>query len=1319
MMIKHQGEVVAVEFTPKYRPGSSTIQRTVSLMDDAKNKKDAVLKDHPEVSFGGRTSLVMIQAGKMPVLTTPKAVILLQDEQKGAVKVGIATSKWAMSPVKSNPSEAVAAAIVDAGKDQKEEMMTTLGKIIPETTQLELANMMSTRGKKAAIDITMAKMASGTEPLRSIPSPVAKMLTDTTGERPVTREKIAYQALGIKPPRAKQIDSRFKSSLRKQITEILGVAGTVTSKTGRAQSLGQLPFIDNHIFITPQHINDFRQMLAMYHLIRERNAPFMELLVPGFSKDIKELIPLDKMIDYLMPSPDHMFRGERVMFFTVQPDIAQADPPGWKAIKDGFKQHMLGLELIAPPALVGQQNARAASSFLRSFNSDSKKMFESVRIATSILVDSPLTLRFDEELGILPPPQIAQVPQSSLPGNVKAKVTPLESDYSVTGAFFERDRKGHKVALSRFTFPYLGYKTQKGKVTAGPFKDKIVQMGVTTGAKLLKPGKTPQPRIKGPKGPTTGGSTPAKQGPQAGAIGLIPLHNQGFTLPPIGWNRGWMIPVMQVMDEYWYMLGSSDSVKLEVHDLLYLIGNQAMESMGYEISAQEYLIILLLLGVFDSTGKSRETQAVELTLKQLEADDSAISKHIKALEKLKGKAVKVEEVTEFAKLTAEEEAAIAKATDKEATEIVSDTDTRIDEFIEKKIAAKTVTEADIDAVILGAPKARRRGVKRPPSILPFIKSGTQGSVGTKYWDKAAIKSLSKATRDMVDSRVKKKMADAVAYVTDIERVLEDSLNDMKAQKVFLKDIEALGDDTKAKLLGKAALEVQVFRKKYAEQRVQYQALKKSGSESIDKFTKQIEKDAQRIVDQTTALASKKGVPAIIQPLLEVLIEGMTAYSSMGVNVDELRSKLEKLLKSAETTVEKAEIVTTKPASEIQGFDELKAIQEEASTRSASLTFSALADWIKANTSSTKVERELKAIRPIIKGIESDTYEEAAVKNAFVMGLGAIMDPNKRDQFFTAQKGTIKATGIAAVLNAVKNLPKAAVKKDVTGEAPLVSKTSGKPADGSDGKTFIVESLTPEQVQEQKEKLDLERLAKKEEELGTGTMDTMRGTEKPAAPKVKRTPTGWSQKFYDELMAMTLKEKEAALGFELDGATIMPPAEVMDRFSGNFVGKGPEIGEIIPPPTSGPNNMAPYISIRLNRDPSEPTEIVHIQKETTNLFVNGEQPPVVALTTKRRAKRSERMYKGWTIRKFKDGYRVIHQPKGQPGSFGAKEFKLLKQAKEYIDAMTDKRRSPVLDGHTCVYMVGKSACGGLLYTMKANPPMHQCRTCGAKYRLEGA
>ena len=89
---------------------------------------------------------------------------------------------------------------------------------------------------------------------------------------------------------------------------------------------------------------------------------------------------------------------------------------------------------------------------------------------------------------------------------------------------------------------------------------------------------------------------------------------------------------------------------------------------------------------------------------------------------------------------------------------------------------------------------------------------------------------------------------------------------------------------------------------------------------------------------------------------------------------------------------------------------------------------------------------------------------------------------------------------------------------------------------------------------------------------------------------------------------------------------------------------------------------------------------------------------------------KRMYKGVQIKKLKKGYRVEKKS-------GHKDFKLLKQAKQYIDSMKDQRRSKVLEGHTCIYMVQKSPCGGLLYTMKQNPHMHKCRDCGAKYRLE--
>mgnify|MGYP001288791784 FL=1 len=156
------------------------------------------------------------------------------------------------------------------------------------------------------------------------------------------------------------------------------------------------------------------------------------------------------------------------------------------------------------------------------------------------------------------------------------------------------------------------------------------------------------------------------------------------------------------------------------------------------------------------------------------------------------------------------------------------------------------------------------------------------------------------------------------------------------------------------------------------------------------------------------------------------------------------------------------------------------------------------------------------------------------------------------------------------------------------------------------------------------------------------------------------------------------------------------------------------------PVGKPAEVAPEAPTEEIEKPEEEMSLLERleSKETGSIEADEgtTRPPkteVTAIAVERKsAKRSQRKYKGVSIRKLKNSYKIGYGKEG-------KEFKLLKQAKEYIDAMTDKRRSPILDGHTCVYMVGKSPCGGLLYTMKANPPMHQCRTCGAKYRLEGA
>ena len=80
---------------------------------------------------------------------------------------------------------------------------------------------------------------------------------------------------------------------------------------------------------------------------------------------------------------------------------------------------------------------------------------------------------------------------------------------------------------------------------------------------------------------------------------VIQLQTTGFNKPPIGWDRRWMIPTMQVIHEHWEMLEVKNG--LEIHDMLYLIGIRAKDLFDYEIKAREWLIMLFLLGVFNSS----------------------------------------------------------------------------------------------------------------------------------------------------------------------------------------------------------------------------------------------------------------------------------------------------------------------------------------------------------------------------------------------------------------------------------------------------------------------------------------------------------------------------------------------------------------------------------------------------------------------------------------------------------------------------------------------------------------------------------------------
>jgi hypothetical protein len=580
-LVKAQGKVIGTPYKPPYSPGMGKGGRITELYDSGKNKLNEISRDSENAAKFGQVVMFIQKKGNEGIkVLTMQDTIAMQDEVKKQVEV-ILASQEVIKPngVKQNPNFQMVEA---AALDTEDELTQTLSRIIPETTSLELANMISSSGRKAAIDLTMAQISSSKGPPKKLDSPVAEMLVGDTGDVP--REKLAYQALGLKSGRRANIDSKFRSQLRSDITKILGLTGKNVSAKHR---YGQLPFIDNHVFITPYHINDFRAMIAMYHLVRANNAPYVETMLPGLPKTGapgsvkgKGGTPVNDLIDFLMPSPDSLFRGQPVGLIRHDMGIP-AKTGAWEKIEN-FALGYEGLAGASPSIAEKHEAYKAAQHLLRMCNQNRKVMADEIAKAST---------------GVI--------------ANHKKRIDWRGSDEFALGLLPINEER-----------PLSGKKKKKPK--------KTTLYRIAGEPILLKPPN----QLKSYRAPPDASAALMRQS-QYGVVGIL---NTGFTLPPIGWDRNWMIPMMVVIDEYWDMLAYPNRDIIEIHDLLYLIGIKAVEMADYNIPPREWLLIMLLLGIFEVSGKHKKTK-IELFSEMAEKEfDTVLSRHVGALTKLKGEA---------------------------------------------------------------------------------------------------------------------------------------------------------------------------------------------------------------------------------------------------------------------------------------------------------------------------------------------------------------------------------------------------------------------------------------------------------------------------------------------------------------------------------------------------------------------------------------------------------------------------------------------------------------------------------------------------------
>lgn len=516
-----------------YTPGS-TVERNLAIVAWAANQK----KTNKSKKF---SSNVIAFADEKGNALTFSEILDMQDKAgKKAIPAIMLEDASVKAVFKSNPPISASKDYSDYSKHTADVMV----KLLPDVTNLEIENMKATVGsRRAAVELALGKKPSD----YTVEGFGTDFVRDDKGQY-VPKSLLAYQVLGVRPTRDASMDARFKTQLRKTLSELLGLVND-----DEGVEVG-LPFIEEQIFITPGHVADFRQMIKLYHELHERNKAYCEKILPGLpSKGFVGGIKAIDAIEALLPSPDALFIGEEAAL------IVPTDPNLLTGKQTRLAKGQRGLQKLLdivtgvrtpPPDMEDLASHRKLAAILeREFKGNKKTMATEVCKAVA--------------------KAIALYPQGF--DAYQTEQIPDEDDTT---------SEASKTLGKRFSDEIL-----QGKAGSAEYKAALVHIR--------------QPLKTIPKISTQGTNLPGKKTPFA----VIQIQTTGFSSPPIGWDRRWMIPLMQIVHEHWEMLetgGKAGGNGLEIHDLLYLTGIRAKDLFDYEINAREWLIILFLLGAFDT-----------------------------------------------------------------------------------------------------------------------------------------------------------------------------------------------------------------------------------------------------------------------------------------------------------------------------------------------------------------------------------------------------------------------------------------------------------------------------------------------------------------------------------------------------------------------------------------------------------------------------------------------------------------------------------------------------------------------------------------------
>ena len=445
-------------------------------------------------------------------------------------------------------------------------------RLFPDMAKIDQAKRMDEAGTFR----TMAEITSGFKAPTSRPIKV----------RGSTDKRIRAQIQGFKPSKAEILSSResrrLRDTIRRQIyTNIADLGGGELDEKEVSKWLdekgidreklidGLLKGYEKYIDRTPNTQMDFARIISAYHKTRLKNIPYLQRLAPHIDNAFKSKQYAsgfrEKFLHSISPTALDMTEAHPIHLIV---DI-EADEMEPEIKSNWFYDFFLGEIDPQPgpplPALVKGEQEKSAMRLMANFGQNGEAAAKALLEASTKAFNST---RGMIDIGFSIGEKDVEYESGVIPNLVAKSIEKANQDRLDGNPFND-------------VFDLLQPVSSKKQIM-----EHLVKLGLAFNIKI------PQGRFKGKRD---------------SGFYLVPLFSGGFRKQPKGWSSKWVVPTIQILDEYAESASDPGSA-ISGPDLLFIIAARAKSLYNYNLKEAETVLLYTML---DPTSGNEPAEEVE------------------------------------------------------------------------------------------------------------------------------------------------------------------------------------------------------------------------------------------------------------------------------------------------------------------------------------------------------------------------------------------------------------------------------------------------------------------------------------------------------------------------------------------------------------------------------------------------------------------------------------------------------------------------------------------------------------------------------------